>query len=546
MIYRSHRFVLHCLLLACVFLGRTESAAASADIPFSITLSEAVTVTGTPRIALDVGGITQYATYASGSGTSTLTFTYTTQAGDVDLDGITVSSPIDLNGGTIKDLAGNNLTTLTFTPPNTTGIKVNHPSLSLDFINSDYIANGTHYATLPSFLTATGGSFTRASVGTYFDSAGNVQTATSGTPRFDYDPVTHVAKGILIEESRLNAVPNNTMQGAVAGTIGSGGAMPTGWSFTGAGLPGLSKSVALGTENGINYVDVRIFGTSAGGVVNIVMGASGSSAASGQTWTTSAFVTLSGGSTTNVSNWYLLLDSSSASNTYVETKGGVITAPTSGSLSQSRIKVSNTFANANTVKTASTYIQFLAAAASIDITIRIGLPQSELGAFITSPIPTSGSVVTRAADVLKIPTGSWYNAVHGTMFINVYDSRPAGSGIWASLGTTGSGDRCQMYSSGATMQMQNFDTSVAQVLATGGTRNYGTNKAAYALETNNFAFVSNGGTVGTDITGTIGTKTLLVLGRGADYSTDMINDHINSFKYYPTRVNNTQLQLLTQ
>lgn len=133
------------------------------------------------------------------------------------------------------------------------------------------------------------------------------------------------------------------------------------------------------------------------------------------------------------------------------------------------------------------------------------------------------------------------------MFVNVYDSRPAGLGIWASLGITGgSGDRCQMYSSGATMQMQNYDTSVAQVLTTGDTRNYGTNKAAYALETNNFAFVSNGGTVGTDTTGTIGTKTLLVLGRGADYGTDMINDHINSFKYYPTRVNNTQLQLLTQ
>ncbi len=100
-------------------------AEAAVTIPLTINMSEAVTVTGTPRVAVDVGGVTRYATYTSGSGTSALTFTLTPQAGDVDLDGIAVSSPVDLNGGTITDLSGNALAVLTFTPPNTSGIKVN-------------------------------------------------------------------------------------------------------------------------------------------------------------------------------------------------------------------------------------------------------------------------------------------------------------------------------------------------------------------------------------------------------------------------------------
>jgi ELWxxDGT repeat protein len=56
-------------------------------------------------------------------GTSTLTFRYTVQSGDLDSDGIAVASPIDLNGGTITDVPGNDAV-LTFTPPDTSGVLV--------------------------------------------------------------------------------------------------------------------------------------------------------------------------------------------------------------------------------------------------------------------------------------------------------------------------------------------------------------------------------------------------------------------------------------
>ena len=199
--------------IGLVSLIAPSCAFAATSVPFTINMSEAVTVTGTPRIAVDVGGVTRYATYTSGSGSAALVFTYAMVAGDVDLDGVSLSSPIDLNGGTITDLNGNPQTDLTFTVPNTSGIKIDYPSLSMDFIydaDGRYTLNGTAYNDLTSFLGASGGTFSRASIGTYFDSSGVLQTTPSGTPRFDHDPVTHAPKGILIEETRTNLIKRSS------------------------------------------------------------------------------------------------------------------------------------------------------------------------------------------------------------------------------------------------------------------------------------------------------------------------------------------------
>jgi len=82
------------------------------NLDFTVNFSEAMTVdtsTGVPRIAvtLDTGG-TAYAEYVSGSGSSALVFRMTVLSGQLDTNGVTLGAAIDVNGGAIKDLAGNN------------------------------------------------------------------------------------------------------------------------------------------------------------------------------------------------------------------------------------------------------------------------------------------------------------------------------------------------------------------------------------------------------------------------------------------------------
>src|SRR5204862_6436498 len=72
---------------------------------------------GTPSLLLETGTTDRNATYVSGSGSNTLTFNYAVQAGDTssDLD-YHDTGALALNGGTIKDAAGNNAT-LTLASP---------------------------------------------------------------------------------------------------------------------------------------------------------------------------------------------------------------------------------------------------------------------------------------------------------------------------------------------------------------------------------------------------------------------------------------------
>lgn len=75
---------------------------------FMAQFAEVVEVTGTPRIGIDVNGTVVYANYVSGSGSTNLFFNYEVQAADIDPNLNDIVTPLDLNSGTIKDLAGNN------------------------------------------------------------------------------------------------------------------------------------------------------------------------------------------------------------------------------------------------------------------------------------------------------------------------------------------------------------------------------------------------------------------------------------------------------
>jgi len=112
---------------------------AGQSLDFTVSYDEAVTVNtggGMPYIALtlDTGGTVQ-ASYIAGSGTDTLTFRYTVGAGGQDANGIMLASYITLNGGTVRDTAGNNAATAGITFPSTSGVLVDAAAPSISSIN---------------------------------------------------------------------------------------------------------------------------------------------------------------------------------------------------------------------------------------------------------------------------------------------------------------------------------------------------------------------------------------------------------------------------
>jgi hypothetical protein len=97
-------------------------------------------------------------------------------------------------------------------------------------------------------------SFTRASAANYFNSAGVLTSATTNEPRFDYDPVTLVSKGLLVEVARTNLLLNSASLStqsvvvtAVAHTL----------SFYGTGTITLSGASTAGPLVGSGAFPVR-------------------------------------------------------------------------------------------------------------------------------------------------------------------------------------------------------------------------------------------------------------------------------------------------
>ena len=85
--------------------GRDNTYGKDDVITISVTFDQAVNVTGAPRIAIDMDPADwgeKQAAYASGSGATTLTFTYTVVQPNESTQGIAVlADTLELNGGTI-------------------------------------------------------------------------------------------------------------------------------------------------------------------------------------------------------------------------------------------------------------------------------------------------------------------------------------------------------------------------------------------------------------------------------------------------------------
>ncbi|MDD3020417.1 MAG: hypothetical protein PHX61_05480 [Alphaproteobacteria bacterium] len=501
----------------------TPSAYAATVIPFTINMSEAVNVTGTPRVAVDVGGVTRYADYTSGTGTSTLTFTYAMVAGDVDLDGVALSSPIDLNGGTIVDLNGNALSDLTFTPPDTSAVKVNYPSLGMDFVydaDGRYTLNGTVYNDLPSFLGATGGTFTRASVGTYYDSSGVLQTATSGTPRFDHDPVTLAPKGVLIEESSTNQMGNSELVGSwvqanvnvASNTVQAPDGTMTADTVTTTGGNGLVRQTIITAITAGQTITRTLF-AKAGTTSTVIF---------------EHFDSGYGATKFNVSTC-----------TLISAPGDVTTSTQQLPNNWCRIQATRTFTAGNwdTV-----YIDTYGAAAA-GMSIHLWGGQMEVKSFPTSYIPTTSAAVTRAADVFTVPTGGWFNTSATSIYASFNSNTINGYNVYRRvIGSSGAGNANygELSNTDTFIRLYNSATPLDQstsAILTGETYAASSNASGRSLSVHGAAAVSD--------VAVMPSFTAFSLGSQSG-STNFLNGHLAKFKYYPVRVADTQLQLLTQ
>ncbi|NBU77800.1 MAG: hypothetical protein EBS50_01690, partial [Sphingomonadaceae bacterium] len=255
-----------------------------------------------------------------------------------------------------------------------------------------------------------------STVGEYIPTTSTINSA----PRFDHNPTTGESLGLLVEEQRTNSIRNNTMVGAVAGTPGTA---PTNWAITSTANGITREIVGTGTENGITYVDLKYSGT-ASTATNISLAFEGNAqivAAQNDVWSISLYAKLVSGSWANTAFAIFV-------NSY--TSGGVFDAlgtslvstyanPTSAALQTQRYTARATLSSATTARVNGGLFSSIANGATIDFTLRIGLPQLEQGAFATSVIPTSTATVTRSADVASI-TGanfsSWYRQDEGTVF----------------------------------------------------------------------------------------------------------------------------------
>ena len=114
----SHRVDITDPQVSAVAFSSTGPYKAGSNIDAKLTMSEAITVVGTPQLTLVVGSTEKTANYNSGSGTSALIFRYTVLTGDTDTDGVAVkANSLTLNGGTMQDSVGN-AATLTHTTAN--------------------------------------------------------------------------------------------------------------------------------------------------------------------------------------------------------------------------------------------------------------------------------------------------------------------------------------------------------------------------------------------------------------------------------------------
>lgn len=390
-------------------------------------------------------------------------------------------------------------------------------SADLNFATDYGYQSGT--VTTASALIST----TRGSTAYAANAAGVYSSFSSNVPR-----ITDL--GLLVEESRTNSIANNSMQGGVAGTPGT---LPTGWSIN---LLGCSQQiVGIGTSNGIDYIDLRIFGSPSSTTVLPVTfsGASVIAASAGQVWTESVFLALVGGDFTNVASTIIRMN-------WQGPGSNSDSASVQGSLTSTLRR----FSYAGTAPATTTFVLprigfNVTSGQAIDFTLRIGWPQMELGAFATSPIRTTSGSATRAADTVTLTTnpvsgGTW------SAYVDATEASPTASTRFF-LGETN--NNLVVYNSGTAVQSAVFNgTSVLSRNAGSGGWTTGC-KVAVAADGSGRSIANNNSTINTDANTQTFPTTLYIGARSAAGTAGVIT--FRRMAIGSTRLDNNTIRAIT-
>jgi hypothetical protein len=386
------------------------------------------------------------------------------------------------------------------------GVRITSPpGLSLDL---NFMIPGS----MPSGIT-----FTRASTGTYIDATGTVQTAATNTPRWDYDPVTHGLRGVLIEEGRTNLVLN------------SGDASNASWvksNITVAApvVTGAQTTAPDGTLTGTRVVLPAVSAAGNATILNLA-----SAAGTAAPWTATIWAKGS------VGGEILYLFTTQAAVTYYRTQITLTTTWQRFTLTTPNLTLSGWTWAIGCDRRDASQTGILAQ------TIFVWGGQVEAGAAASSYIPTTAATVTRALDICTMPTAAWFNANTTTLQAEIYAPvAPPGA-------IAGFGDGANFGNS--------FYLTTANAIRAGGKSANATpftvgaiNKLAATNTATQIQYAMNGGSVGSGVqsASALTTTTLLAIGCNPwSTASGEINGHMRRVRYWPRVLTNAELQSVT-
>ena len=379
--------------------------------------------------------------------------------------------------------------------------------------------------------------FTRTgTTATYFNSAGVLVNAGADVPRFDYNPATLAAQGLLIEEQRTNLL----LQSADFTTT---------WTQTNVTITANSTASPDGGTNGDTL---------------LINAAGATTSQTSQSFTAGSTITVSVFAKKNASN-FVRFEVGGLVNCWFDLNTGVTGTNGAGSgnvlfSAKSIQAISNGWYRCVLTVTTSTIttlgVNIFATNAdnvssSIGSNIFLWGAQLEAGAFPTSYIPTTTTALTRSADVASVNTLiPWYNQTEGTVYAELQSLSPLTGVQSVALNKYPHVWQIEAGASDSTLWCYglNSELYIATTFNNIGAVPSGINKIAVALAASGGQSRSSlNGAAAVNRNGTLtGTATGFFLGRDSTAGVNnFLNGYLRRLTYYPRALSAADLPAIT-